>query len=129
MRITKTYLSDEYSVSDTGIVYGKNGKPLKPNTNCHGYRYVVLMLDDRPKTVMVHRLVAMAFCPGYKDGLQVNHKDGDKTNNNYTNLEWVTRYDNVQHAIHVLGYDQQRSHNSQAKKIMAYSKNGNLIVE
>jgi hypothetical protein len=53
----------------------------------------------------IHRLIAHAFCPRperhlYKDyeELQVNHKDGVKTNNHYTNLEWCTNQENTIHA-------------------------------
>lgn len=50
---------------------------------------------------MVHRLVALAWleCPaGYED-MDVNHKDGNKQNNHYSNLEWVTHAKNMKHAI------------------------------
>lgn len=44
-------------------------------------------------------MVAKHFCDGYKDNLVVNHKDGNKLNNNYENLEWVTRSENDLHAF------------------------------
>lgn len=46
----------------------------------------------------VHRLVARAFCKGYEDGKEVNHKDFNKQNNRAENLEWVTHMENMQHA-------------------------------
>lgn len=64
----------------------------------NGYYRVHL---SRP--VLVHRLVAMAFCDGYKNGLQVNHKNGIRTDNNSKNLEWVTASQNIKHSFDVLG--------------------------
>ncbi|MBQ3349197.1 MAG: HNH endonuclease [Thermoguttaceae bacterium] len=52
----------------------------------------------------VHRLVAKAFLPEtYKDGMTVNHKDGNRFNNNVVNLEWCTQSENELHSYRVLG--------------------------
>lgn len=62
--------------------------------NC-GYLRVKLAM----KTYKVHRLVAEAFIPNCDNSRNcVNHKDGNKTNNNVDNLEWVTHSENKQHA-------------------------------
>lgn len=50
------------------------------------------------KRFFIHRLVAIYFVDGYSSELVVNHKDGDKTNNRFENLEWVTRSQNDLHA-------------------------------
>ena len=56
----------------------------------------------------VHRLVAMAFVPGFSDGLEVNHKNGIKSDCRAANLEWVTHSENAVHARDVLGIDMRR---------------------
>lgn len=64
-----------------------------------GYMLVHLHLDNERKAQTVHRLVAAAFCAGMAPGLDVNHIDGDKTNNAARNLEWLERTDNHDHAV------------------------------
>lgn len=64
-----------------------------------GYRSVHLYRSQKLRNVSVHRLVADAFIPN-PDGLpQVNHKDGNKLNNEASNLEWCSREENMRHAI------------------------------
>ena len=57
----------------------------------------MLSSNNVGKDFYVHRLVAMAFCKGYKPVLTVNHKDENKDNNCYLNLEWLTTEDNVRY--------------------------------
>ncbi len=63
-----------------------------------GYIKVRLNKKDKDKTVRVHRLVAEAFIPNLENKDTVNHKDGNKRNNHKSNLEWITKVDNVKHA-------------------------------
>jgi len=60
---------------------------------------ICLYKDKKPKTFLVSRLVAMAWCSGYSPDLTVNHKDGNPLNNAADNLEWVTRAQNIQEAF------------------------------
>lgn len=88
-----------YRVSSLGYVTNGRRK-LTPYTNKGGYLTVCLTgLDGKPKNIRLHRIVANAFIPNDYNKPEVNHIDGDKTNNTVTNLEWVTRLENQQHAI------------------------------
>jgi len=71
--------------------------------NREGYEQLSIWKNSKQRTVIVHRLVANAFlpCPGV--GYEVNHKDGNKTNNTLENLEWVTHSYNTKHTFAELG--------------------------
>lgn len=75
------------------------GREIKPFFAGKGYHMVMLGAKNKR---YVHRLVAEAFCDNPNNLPQVNHKDGDKTNNRCENLEWVTRSQNQKHSTHVL---------------------------
>ena len=60
---------------------------------------ICLWKSGKGKTFLVSRLVAMAWCGGYSDGMTVNHIDGNSENNNADNLEWVTLADNIRHGF------------------------------
>ena len=87
-----------YWVSNLGRVKSlKHGKEkiLKPWKNTRGYLLVDLYKDGHTKHLLVHRLVAEAFIPNQNNLETVNHKDEVKTNNVASNLEWMSREDNV----------------------------------
>ncbi len=85
-----------YAIREDGTIHsGKMDVVLSPRTNPNGYS--VVTLDG--KQVAVHRLVAMHFLPNPYQHPQVNHKDGDKTNNHVSNLEWCSAEHNAQHAL------------------------------
>lgn len=87
-----------YKVSDKGNVhssYGK-GRTLRQRDNGNGYLKVELWGSGKRKNIFVHRLVLLAFVG--PSSLQVNHKDGNKTNNRLSNLEYCTRRQNIKHA-------------------------------
>ena len=68
--------------------------------NKKGYKQVTLYDDNgKPKTMRVHKLVALAFIENEDNLPQINHKDGNKQNNCVDNLEWISNYNNIQHAI------------------------------
>lgn len=76
------------------------GRVLKPFiSKPTGY----LQISMHGKAFNIHRLVAFAFCDCYAEGLQVNHKNGNKGDNRAENLEWVTASENQRHSYAVLG--------------------------
>ena len=64
----------------------------------HGYRVACFYIHRKRHRFLIHRLIAKAFVAGYRDGLHVNHINGDKTDNRARNLEWVTNEENVSKA-------------------------------
>lgn len=89
---------EKYSVSTNGRVKARSGECLLPYKNEFGYLVVSLYSDHQKKQKKIHRLVAEAFIDNPEQKPQVNHKDGDKTNNNVENLEWTTQSENMRHA-------------------------------
>lgn len=71
--------------------------------NHMGYRLVSLHKDNLKIGISVHILVARAFVKNPHNKPEVNHKDGNKDNNHYKNLEWNTRLENQQHSVYTLG--------------------------
>ncbi len=69
-----------------------------PQQHHTGYREIGLRQNGIKVRVMVHRLIALAFVPGYARGLTVNHINGVKHDNRASNLEWVSFARNTQHA-------------------------------
>jgi hypothetical protein len=89
-----------YVISDRGEVRNiQSGKVLKSWIGVGGYVYIN-PTDGHGKSMpkRLHRLVAKAFVQNPYNKPQVNHKDGDKTNNCADNLEWVTKSENMNHA-------------------------------
>lgn len=97
----------EYHVSWFGRVARMvNGglRPLKPSQNSEGYMVLNVTHVKPRKQARVHLLVAAAFLPPKPTPRhEINHKDGDKTNNRADNLEWVTHSENVRHIMNLRG--------------------------
>jgi hypothetical protein len=89
---------DRYAVSNLGRIKNvRHGNILSPGKNEKGYLYIVLYKDGKSSPKRVHRIVASAFLG--KSSLEINHKDGDKTNNRVDNLEYCTHSQNIRHAM------------------------------
>lgn len=127
---------ENYLVTKDGKIYNVKKKTLKkPTVNSAGYDIIDLYADDYKdeidetkykrkrnglrKKFRVHRLVAEYYCSipdGYNiNDLEVNHKDKNRKNNNYINLEWVTSIENLKHA--------------HCKRIAQYDDKGIIIQE
>lgn len=97
-------LIGKYEISNCGNVRrleNNNRINVISKINKDGYKEVVLCHN---KHFLVHRLVACNFLP-YDETLIVNHMDGNKLNNCYKNLEWVTKEENRLHAIKLLMFN------------------------
>ena len=91
-----------YEICDEGYVI--SNKPsgrlkLKPHITNSGYLRINLSKGSVYVHRSIHRLVAEYFIPNPHKRTEVNHKDGNKTNNHAANLEWVTRKQNVLHSF------------------------------
>lgn len=103
-------------------------KPLKKlNTFLDGkknYKMVGLSKDGKSVKYSIHRLVAKTFLKCEDGKVEVNHKDGNKLNNNVKNLEWCTRIENVRHSI-----ENGLTKTTKGKIILQKDINGNIIKE
>ena len=89
-----------YSVSRNGDIRNdRTGKLKTGRLNRYGYPVVDLYSNGERQTERIHRLVAEAFVPNPECKPQVNHINGDKTNNSADNLEWVTPSENMRHSV------------------------------
>jgi len=144
---------DAYSVSTTGIVMRTSKrapwkkcpenkisrvKPFVPSVcksfiNRDGYPQVRIGPSGQQKTVCVHRLVALAFCHNPENLKVVNHIDGNKANNNYINLEWVTHKQNVQHSIKTglqkIRYGEESGNSKLTNESVQYIRNSTLSAK
>lgn len=99
---------ENYEVSNLGKVrsinrvncYGRRitSKTKKSWAQRDGYHLIGISGDRKRKIYLLHRLVALAFLPNPENKPEVNHKNGNKSDNSVSNLEWSTRRENVQHA-------------------------------
>lgn len=97
-----------YEVSDKGRIRstrrpGAKGGIMKQYIDTRDYPGVQLTKQNVGRPHKVHRLVAKAFCKGFKSRSVVNHKNGNKKDNRAENLEWCSEWFNKLHAYNMLG--------------------------
>ena len=90
---------DRYILQSNGVRRKVKGRVLKSTISNSGYKNITLVKGSKYQ-LFIHRLVADAFIINNENKSTVNHKDGNKLNNNYENLEWATYSENNIHAIH-----------------------------
>ena len=102
--------SPSYEISNYGR-FRRNNNVLKLNLNKRGYLYCNISINNRVSKVKIHRLVAIAFVPNPKNKKTVNHIDGNKLNNHFTNLEWLSLKENIQHgyANNLMWYKEEKT--------------------
>ena len=107
---------EKYKCSNDGeVVNVLTGKMLKSSFGSNGYLKVSLSKNGFVKTYAVHRLVAAIFVDGDDNGLQVNHINGNKTDNRFENLEFVTPKRNTKHAIEIGTFNNSGQNNGMSK--------------
>ena len=84
-----------YFITTDGRVYSSKTKKFLCDRNCKGYRKVSVIVNGKRYHPQVHRLVAEAYIPNPEGYDTVDHIDGNKTNNEVNNLQWMTHGDNV----------------------------------
>lgn len=121
-----------YEISDEGIVRRISNKNVLKGCISSGYRSVKLTFENsRQQRFYIHSLVAMFFIPNNdKHKTFVNHKDGNKLNNNVSNLEWVSPRENNLHYYQMVKQEKkERKNGGKAIPISQYSLDGKKIAD
>ena len=112
-----------YKISECGEVLNtKRNKLQKSYRHGRGYNRISLTSRGLQRNHYVHRLVGNAFLetPEHIGQTQINHIDGNKNNNHYSNLEWVTPSENMKHAVKIGLLKTPNSIEEKDKEVMAY---------
>lgn len=97
-------IEDNYEISNTGLIRNKKTKKIRKQAERKGYMTISLSNSKyrtETKTFRVHRLVAETFLENPNNYEIINHKDGNKSNNDVNNLEWCTPSYNHNHAFRI----------------------------
>lgn len=131
----------DYQVSNQSRVKNKHGQILIPFPNQKEYLRVRFTINKKVYLRSIYRLSAIEFIPNPLNLPQVNHIDGDKTNNQVSNLEWCSNKYNQIHRFKVLkvthgskGYKQRKDnpksrkeYNTRSKKVDQFDMNDNYL--
>lgn len=92
---------------NTRVKHSGNVREVIPWTKSNGYQCVSFSSGGKRLNKYVHRVVLETWL-GLNDGLDCNHKNGNKADNRLENLEWATRSQNMLHSVRVLGHKNGR---------------------
>lgn len=115
-----------YSIDENGTVKSVYvSKTLKPRTAGRGYFCYQLRNENGVKNEYIHRLVAQTFIPNPLNLPQVDHIDGNKSNNHVSNLRWVSNQTNMTAA----GFEERNAHAIESTGHKVAAVNGNVRLE
>ena len=116
-----------YAVNKKGEVLSLlRGRIMKTNSSQRYERTCLRDSNNKKRMVSIHRAVAIAFIPNPLNKPAVNHKNGNRLDNNVDNLEWVTYRENSQHAVDT-GLMFSPKNDSKSKAVDMFTKDGVFI--
>lgn len=113
----------DYSVSTEGEVRKDTTNYILSQSSQQDYKFVGLIINGKQKRMRVHRMVALTFIDNPDNKPYVNHINGNRSDNNVENLEWVTPSENTQHAVRTGLFK-----NSHARAVIQYNLNGEQMA-
>ena len=113
----------DYSVSTEGEVRKDTTNYILSQSSQQDYKFVGLIINGKQKRMRVHRMVALTFIDNPDNKPYVNHINGNRSDNNVENLEWVTPSENTQHAVNTGLFKSGR-----ARAVVQYNLNGEQMA-
>lgn len=113
----------DYSVSTEGEVRKDTTNYILSQSSQQDYKFVGLIINGKQKRMRVHRMVALTFIDNPDNKPYVNHINGNRSDNNVENLEWVTPSENTQHAV-----DTGLFKSGRKRAVIQYNLNGEQMA-
>ena len=113
----------DYSVSTEGEVRKDTTNYILSQSSQQDYKFVGLLINGKQKRMRVHRMVALTFIDNPDNKPYVNHINGNRSDNNVENLEWVTPSENTQHAVNTGLFKSGRN-----RAVIQYNLNGERMA-
>ena len=113
----------DYSISTEGEVRKDTTNYILSQSSQQDYKFVGLIINGKQKRMRVHRMVALTFIDNPDNKPYVNHINGNRSDNNVENLEWVTPSENTQHAVNTGLFKSGRT-----RAVVQYNLNGEQMA-